>query len=365
MSKLIDELLSKGETLQALEECVKSKQYFLGLFILKLKVNNPHNLDNPDNPQYKELVSVILQNTGQEIINEIPVQTNALTHPFIRVKLLCNWCLSKELADCWNKMSRGNYTWGRIKVVWEGDVDYYVIINSPPKDAIFDKKRTILFRMEPHMSLHPEIWGEWANPDDKEFLKVLRHENGDYNNNEWHLSTPYSVLQEEKGFYKPTNTLSTILSGKYKDPGQVLRVDFIKFLENKQIDIHVYGENRWGYKNYIGSLPLHDKNSGLLQYKYTFNAENHSIDNYYTEKLIDGILAECLVFYWGCPNVKDYIDERAYVQLELSNFEKDYEKIQKAISEDWHTQRLPYIREAKKKILNELQFFPRLEKILK
>ena len=114
----------------------------------------------------------------------------------------------------------------------------------------------------------------------------------------------------------------------------------------------------------MGPLPPHDKNGGLLQYKYTFNAENHSIRNYYTEKLIDGILAECLVFYWGCPNVKDYIDERAYVQLELVDFEKDYQTVQKAINEDWHSQRLPYIREAKKKILDELQFFPRLEKIL-
>ena len=352
MSKLIDELLCKGQTLEALEECVRSKQYFLGLFIWKLKVNPPYQ------PDYKDLVSVILQNTGQEIIPQDKT-------PFTRIKLLCNWCLSKELADCWNKMSRGDYTWGRIKLVWEGEVDYYVIINSPPKDAIFDKKLSILFRMEPNMCLHPEIWGEWANPDDKEFLKVLRHENGDYNNNEWHLSTPYSVLQEEKGFYKPDNRLSTILSGKYKDPGHIKRVDFVKFLESKSFDIHVYGENKWNYKNYMGPLPPHDKNGGLLQYKYTFNAENHSIKNYYTEKLIDGILAECLVFYWGCPNVKDYIDERAYVQLELIDFEKDYQTVQKAINEDWHSQRLPYIREAKKKILDELQFFPRLEKIIK
>lgn len=354
MSKLIDELLCKGQTLEAVKECVTSKQYFLGLFIWKLKVNPPHH------PDYKELVSIILQNTGQEIINEIPQSTN----PLIRVKLLCNWCTTKELADCWNKMSRGDYSWGRIKLVWEGDVDYYVIINSPPKDEKIDKKLCILFRMEPNMSLHPEIWGEWANPNDKEFLKVLRHENGDYNNNEWHLSTPYSVLVEEKGFYKPINTLSTILSGKYTDPGHIKRVDFVKFLESKSFDIHVYGENKWNYKNYMGRLPPHNKNGGLLQYKYTFNAENHSIRNYYTEKLIDGILAECLVFYWGCPNVKDYIDERAYVQLELIDFEKDYQTVQKAINEDWHSQRLPYIREAKKKILHELQFFPRLEKIL-
>ena len=89
-----------------------------------------------------------------------------------------------------------------------------------------------------------------------------------------------------------------------------------------------------------------------------------SIKNYYTEKLIDGILGECLVFYSGCPNIRDFIDERAYVYLELSNFEKDYGIIQKAIQEDWYSKRLPYIREAKYKILNELQFFPRLEKFL-
>jgi ribosomal protein L23 len=32
-------------------------------------------------------------------------------------------------------------------------------------------------------------------------------------------------------------------------------------------------------------------------------------------------------------NVKDYIDERAFVYLELSNFEKDYQTIKKAIEE--------------------------------
>jgi hypothetical protein len=357
MSKLIDDFLSKADIFSALKECVNSKQYFLGLFILKLRVKDT------DIETYKDFIPIILQNTGSDIGMQLtPLQTNSVTK--IRVKLLCNWSSSKELADRWNKMSKGDYTWGSIKIVWEGQVDYYVIINCPPGDEIFDKKRTILFRMEPNMSIHPEIWGEWANPDDKEFFKVLRHEKGDYNNNEWHLSSPYSVLSEDKAFNKPTNTLSVIISGKYKDPGHIKRVDFVKFLEKKSFNIHVYGDNRWNYNNYIGSLPPDDKNGGLIGYKYTFNAENHSIKNYYTEKLIDGILAECLVFYWGCPNIKDYIDERAYVQLELSNFEKDYQTIKKAIDEDLYTQRLPYIREAKKKILNQLQFFPRLEKIL-
>ena len=161
-----------------------------------------------------------------------------------------------------------------------------------------------------------------------------------------------------------SNVLTTILSDKYLDKGHIKRVDFVKFLEKKGINVDVFGGNRFLWKNYKGSLPYHNKDDSLLPYKYSFNCENHSIKNYCTEKLIDGILSETLTFYSGCYNVKDYIDEKAFVYLELSNFEKDYQTIKKAIEEDWWSQRLPYIKEAKKKILNELQFFPRLHKII-
>ncbi|NBW29577.1 hypothetical protein EBR37_04310, partial [bacterium] len=356
MSKLIDELLSKGDTLEAIKECVNSKQYFLALFILKLKITDIHS------QEYKTYTKIILEHTGNTVeqeLNEKPNETSSvITIPDTKlktVKLLCNWCSSQELANLWNKMSKGNYTWGNIRVVWKGEPDYYVIVNSPREGEIFSKKRSIVFRMEPNMSLHPEIWKEWANPDSKDFLRVLRHENGDYNNNEWHLSGTYETLSKEENINK-TLVLSTILSEKYRDPGHIKRIDFVKFIENS-IPIDVYGDNSHYYIKYCGPLPYHHKDQGLYPYKYTFNAENHSIKDYYTEKLTDGILAECLVFYYGCPNVKDYIDERAYVQLDLTNFQKDLETIQTAIQEDWHTQRLPYIREAKQKILNELGFW--------
>ena len=128
--------------------------------------------------------------------------------------------------------------------------------------------------------------------------------------------------------------------------------------------VDVFGGNRFLWNNYKGSLPYHKKDDALFPYKYTFNCENHSNKNYCTEKLYDGILAECLVFYNGCFNAKDLIDERAFVYLELSNFEKDYELIKKAINDNWWQHRLPYIKAMKKKILNELQFFPRIEKII-
>ena len=48
----------------------------------------------------------------------------------------------------------------------------------------------------------------------------------------------------------------------------------------------------------------------------------------------------------------------------IKDFEKDYETIKKAIKDDWWSIKLPYIKKAKKRILNELQFFPRIEKII-
>jgi hypothetical protein len=301
-----------------------------------------------------------------------PEQVIPQTTKHIKVKLICSWTSCESIVKLWNKMSMGNFTWNSIKLVWgESEVaDYYVIINAPPPNVFYEKEKTIIFRMEPEMSKNP-YWGEWAEPkDEKQFLKVFKHENGDYNNVEWHISKTYTNLMESLSLPPITKTkcISAILSEKYSDSGHIKRVDFVKYTDvhpELGYTIDVYGSNRWEYKNYIESLPYHCKDKGLFPYKYTFNAENKNVPGYFTEKLIDGILAECLVFYSGCYDVKEYIDERAFVFLNLSSYENDAKIIKRAIEEDWHTQRLPYIREAKRKILEELQFFPRLEKFIK
>ena len=373
MSVTIEKYLRDKDVERALQACIDENQFYTGLFIA--------NLLPQSTERYHQLLAEIIKNadiTKAEIKlvkrddikdpNVVPssnvVRKNSDSK--IRVKLMCSWMPSEDLVRVWNKMTKGNFIWNNIELVWTDTADYYVIINAVPPGIPFDKKKTIVFRMEPKMSIHPEIWREWADPKDEEFLRVFRHEKGDYNNNEWHLSKTYTQLCNEEIVKNPdyTNILSTVLSAQYRDPGHVKRIDFVKFLEKKGLTVHVYGDNKWTYKNYKGSLPKYCKDDGILPYKYTFNAENNSIHNYYTEKLIDGILGECLTFYWGCPNVKEFIDERAYVQLSLSNFEQDYETIRKAIQDDWYTERLPYIREAKKKILNELQFMPRLEKCI-
>lgn len=273
----------------------------------------------------------------------LPYKTN-----IIKIKLLCNWTDSKTLVNIWKKMNNNK----NILLVDSEPCDYYVVINDTSENYIPDK--TFLFHMEPNM---PETT--------KKYLKVFSH-NRDYNNLEWHLSKTYKELSTQPiikdEFF--SDILSTVLSSKYKDPGHQIRIDFIKFIDRK-MTVHVYGDNKYNYNNYRGSLPYHNKDNSILPYKYIFNAENNQIHNYFTEKIIDGILGESLVFYWGCPNIEKYIDPRAFIKLKLINFEEDFETIQKAIREDWWSQRLPYIKAEKYKILNDLQFYPRLQKTIR
>ena len=381
----IDLLVGQKNFIPALQLCLVQNQPYLALFIAQLNDNTILK-----NSEYYQIMAEIAQKTNVsnltfQVVKKSdlpqPVQNQPVLEPSkqiepitpeekktskIRVQLLCNWCCSQDLAKLWNKMTKGNFCWNNIELVWSNPVDYFVVINAVPPGVVYDRRKTFVFRMEPHMAKHPEIWGNWADPDPKEFLGVFKHETRHYNNNEWHLSKTYTELTTEK-VEKDNNLdgiVSTILSSQYRDIGHVRRIDFVKFLEKKGLTIHVFGDNKFNYVNFKGSLPSHTKDKGLFPYKYTFNAENNSIPYYYTEKLIDGILAECLTFYWGCPNAREFIDERAYVQLTLSNFEQDYDTIRTAIKEDWWSQRIQYIREAKQKILNELQFFPRLEKII-
>jgi len=349
----IEKLISENNYEKAIEECVNNNFYNIAFLLSKItKINTFNNQiesNITDLPSFhkKENISGEVDDTK-------------------RVLLYCSWTTSENLCNTWKKMSMNNdLRWDNIKIVSSEPADYYCIINRPPPNAKFDKKKTILFRMEPNMENDQRQWEDWANPNTEEFLFVGSH-NLYLNNFEWHLSKNYQELSTENIVKDDSlsNTLTTILSDKYLDKGHIKRVDFVKFLEKKGIQVDVYGGNKFLWKNYKGSLPYHKKDDSLLSYKYSFNCENHSIKNYCTEKLIDGILSETLTFYSGCYNVKDYIDERAFVYLELSNFEKDYQTIKKAIEENWWEQRLPYIKEAKNKILNDLQFFARLHKII-
>jgi GR25 family glycosyltransferase involved in LPS biosynthesis len=279
-----------------------------------------------------------------------------------RVKLIADWTASRPLCELWNRQSKGDFAWADIEITPDDDdIDYYAIVNRPTDEREqFRPERTIVFQMEP--SAISSTWGAWASPDPRQFLQVRSHDRFP-NNGEWHLGLTYDELMAQP--IEKSAVLSSVTSSQTSLPGQRLRVEFLKHLEEHGTPIDIYGkDNRQGFAGYRGSLPPHDKRAGILPYRYTFAAENSSEPNYFTEKIIDAILGEALCFYWGCPNVDDYIDPRAFIRLPLEDLAGSRQVVEEAIRDNEWDARIEHIRGEKRRILDEHQFFPTLARVV-
>jgi len=361
-------------------------------------------------PEYvmKEFKSVFLDifdNDGIIVESESTTPTTTPTHldleskemavtspsptpcqPIVRIKMLCNWCNSEKLCKEWSNMCERNFTWKNIEITWsdnQDEIDYYVIINRPmSENEFYVPEKTIVYQMEPTVfdTSKPwgtKTWGKWANPDPSKFMHVNSHAKY-LNGVQWLFRYPLKQLRDSSNFQAgdKLDRISCILSSKNSDEGHILRNELIKYIETEsgsfssatinelQSFLNVFGvSNFFKYRSYIGKLPQDNPFYGMKSYKYYFMCENNYEHNYATEKIWEPILCETLCFYWGCPNLDDYIDSRAYVRLDVKDKEGSLRIMQDAVKNDLWSERIPYIRAAKEKILNELAFFPRLQQI--
>ena len=267
------------------------------------------------------------------------------------VKLTGNWQSSKEMAEEFGSMGTD------MTLTWKDEADYYVIVNMPNVDDVYDPKKSIIFQMEPWVyddtkQWGAKTWGAWANPDPSKFLHVHTHRKF-LNPAQWTLKG------DLVNFPPKQNDACIILSQKNQDTGHKFRIDVVG---GGKID--VYGkENYHSMLFYRGQVPDDNRYNIYSKYKYVLAVENNSETNYATEKIWEPLICECLPFYWGCPNLEEYIDPQAFVRLPDDPV-KAVEIIQQAIDEDWWSQRIDAIRSAKNTIMTKLGFFPIIRKIM-
>ena len=284
-------------------------------------------------------------------------------------------------------MCERNFKWKNIEITWtenRDEIDYYVIINYPlNENEYYVPEKTLVYQMEPAVKdpskpWGTKMWGKWANPDPKKFMHVNSHANH-LNAVQWLFRYPLNQLSDSVNFKScdKLDRISCILSKKNSDEGHILRNKLLKYIETEspryanapinelQSFLNVFGKsNFFQYRAYVGKLPQDNPFYGIKSYKYYFMCENNSEHNYATEKIWEPILCETLCFYWGCPNLDDYIDSRAYVRLDVADKEGSLRIMEDAVKNDLWSQRIPYIRAAKEKILNELAFFPKLQSFI-
>lgn len=276
----------------------------------------------------------------------------------IKVKIMCNWESSEQIVKNYNKLCHANNMWNNIEITSDDYADYFCILNFPQNNDYYKPEKTIIIMMEEITNRKVFFPKEWINPEPHKFMYYYDKHNGI----EWHLSKNWEQLMTEK--INKTKILSSVTSSEYRLDGHIKRINFLKFLDSK-IEFDLYGKsNKFNMKNYKGSLPYLQKDEGILPYKYTIACENNSTNGYFTEKIVDAILGECLCFYWGCPNLENFIDSRAFIRINLDNHEESMEIILNAINNDEWEKRINVIRREKNKILNEIQLLPTIEKII-
>ena len=263
----------------------------------------------------------------------------------LNIKLLCNWCSSEALVRGWSHLFKDC----DLNFDCKEKVDYYVIFNYTHEYYVPEK--TILFHMEP--SSATKDYGFFSDP--KTLMYSAIHKNC-LNVAELHIKTIPETECER------LSKVVGILSTKYGSEGHRKRIDFVRNFEHHGF-IDIFGPSNNYNVCYRGNVPDEQKENCYKNYRYCFAVENSFEYNYATEKIWEPLVCECLVFYWGCPNLEEHLNPLCFVRLNLD--ETDIPLIKKAIEEDWWSQRIDAIRAAKKKIMNEYIIPKKIKNILR
>lgn len=285
----------------------------------------------------------------------------------------CNWQHSKDLYNAWIKFQPENLKGIVNFTLNKEEADYYMVINSSNEQL--EPNKILYFAMEPCMDKSPQF-SHYINllKSNAQHVPFIGEHQLSINNVEWHLSTSLEEFKTKTISKQYDKVLSVVVSEKNFDEGHILRLNFIRKLDNLSkegklpFELHIYGTKK-NFHNYKGTLPPSKKDEGIFPYKYHFNAENNSIYNYVTEKFTDAILGECFLFYWGCPNIEEYYPTSGgnyYCRLSLkeSDFEKDLNKIIEAMNKDEWKNQLDKIRSTKLSVLNNFNLFRRLKTVI-
>ena len=145
---------------------------------------------------------------------------------------------------------------------------------------------------------------------------------------------------------KKTKSVSWITSKKVYFKGHMQRLKLAHQLQTMGI-CDLYG-NGFEY--------VENKIDTLADYKYSIAMENTIDGNYITEKPMDCWLAHTLPIYIGSPSITKYFPEKSMIQLDMDD-KFLAEKIKDISQSDLHKDRMPYIKEARNIVMDDMNMF--------
>ncbi len=126
------------------------------------------------------------------------------------------------------------------------------------------------------------------------------------------------------------------------------RTRFTWRLKEEIADLDIYGH---------GVNPMNDKADILDPYRFHLAIENHQAPGHLTEKLPDAFLGFTLPFYFGDPDAAAIFPKESFVAIDIRDYPRSRDIIRSVVDgNEWHD-RLPLIREARRRVLEEENLF--------
>ena len=236
-------------------------------------------------------------------------------------------------------------------------------MRPPADERAIDPHRTVVFHMEPLMWTDPmrRAVGQLGCAQPTAFLQVRDHRRY-RNSGDWWRRLELRGAPASGPPPKSTGRWRPVFRRIFR-PGSRTANRLPAFPRRQDIDLDIYG-SRERFRRWRSRPPLRDKRVALLPYRYYFDAENNSAANYYTEKIVDCLLAETLCFYWGCPNLDSFFDPARSSDSSLTTSRPTSHGSRQRSTPTSGATRLPLHPAEKQRILEEYQFFPTLARVL-
>ena len=152
-----------------------------------------------------------------------------------------------------------------------------------------------------------------------------------------------------------TREISTVCSNRQ---GRITlhhrRFEFTRRLQEAIPEMDVFGHD---------VRPINDKAEAIDPYKYHLSIENHYYPHHLTEKMPDTFLGYAVPFYYGCPNAESYFPKESFIRVDVNNIPRALDIIRSTIANNEYPDRLPYVREARRRVLEEYNLFAVIDRL--
>ncbi len=279
------------------------------------------------------------------------------------VRIVTDWGYPREL-DFMQQTPGAQGVWNGVRFTdTEADESDFLIVFKNPKNYIEASCRYAwLVSHEPPIKRNRYFTNSFKN-----FDKVFSYyKSRNVVTESTHPLIPWMIFKsyDELTNLKPSkakvakthNRITWITSNQRELKGQIARMKFKDYLLTKNTAIDIFGK---------GFTEIGDKFEALFPYRYAVAIENFSHQNYWSEKIVDCLLSYCLPFYWGAPNLEDFLPARSFVRIDINKPDQALRTILDTVSSDEWEKRIDAISEARDIILNKHQFFPAITNLIR